>query len=214
MFYFLLTFILLIGYSIQSQTCSSLHHDDCIDTYNCKWEETLKQCQSVEYSDLGASRHDLPHYIIFHRDDQCDYSVGDDDFEVTKTFVRGFKFKSWCRLINIYLIKVKDQFYDGPGKIKDYENQALIIPKPKDGCALLYEKKFYRGDSWEMCRPTKLNGQRIKSLIVGPRAQLSLYAKDTDPINHFQQIKHNDVGRPKINARRFEYVLVEKHDDW
>lgn len=210
--------VILLSYSaLCADYCSGYDHKTCDLNFACAYEETEHWCHKVIYEQLGDPRDDLPHYVIFDEDETCDYDFStQNDFAVHTSFFDSRKFRSWCRLMNVHKIRVYQDYYPTKGSFDDeaddvYATNAIIYPKAQEGCALLYSKKYYRGDSWEICFSTRLNGKKVGSIMVGVHAQLSLYDSHGIPLMDFQQATFKIDGLPNLYGHRFEYVKIEKY---
>lgn len=208
-------FVLCYSYphtSTQHNICNDFSEYECNNNVLCMWEESVDQCRRAYYTDLGHSREDIPQYIIFKEDYECNYNIYLKDFVASQSFENSHGFRSFCRGMNINKIRVYNDHKKDDALVGANKN-ALIYPQAADGCVLLYSEINFSGESWEICRPTKLNGQIIKSIMIGNRAQLSLYDDKTKPMHGFEQLTYTANGYPDIHGHHFEYALIEKYDN-
>lgn len=217
-------FIGLIALSTQHKKvaidCTKLDMDACIINVSCWFEEISGKCNPAEYEILGHRRDTFSQSLKFARGDSCDNVNNDGDFVASRSFVESRMFKSWCYMYNISKIKVNDVYYDSNfSALNDnqHASSAVIYPIAPEGCALVYSHEFYTGSSWLLCGPTKLNGQTIKSIMLGKRMQISLYNRQGKPLEKFQQLSFQDEhidteGITDIpDCENVEYVLVEQN---
>lgn len=214
----------LVALSIQHKhqlTCYDLDVKDCNKAVSCRFDDVSKICQIAEYEPLGHKRDTFAQRIIFNHEEECNEVINYGDFKGTQTFRNSREFKSWCNSNSIHKIRIDGIEFYGNGVLPTGKeaSSAIIYPKVEDGCALLFAKKFYRGKSWNVCRPTKLNGQNIRSIMLGDDARLSLYTREGEPMWRYQQLvfnnqdstQLNDEGIPRVRGyEHVEYVLVEQ----
>lgn len=206
----------LIALTYQKYECRDFGYEHCNSEFRCAWEEPDQMCIEATYIPLEHHRKNIPHYVIFDNDPACDYIVGDGDFTASQSFKKSQHFRSFCRFYNVLKIKVRGTYYSDANVLpsEKYATSAVIYPEAREGCALLYAKKFYRGKSWEICKPTQLYESKIRSMIQGRNTQLSLYDYNGHPLKRFQQKTFDTDGITKFkNDEVVEFVLLEKYDD-
>lgn len=206
----------LVAFSYQLYDCQDLNFEDCNNDHRCFWEEENQVCLLATYYPLEHHRESIPHSVIFDDDEACSYVLKEGDFVAQQTFKKSKAFRSFCRFYNVLKIKVRGQYYDSADNIpsEKFATSAILYPEARDGCALLYTKKFFRGKSWEVCKATRLYGSKIRSIMQGRRSQLSLYDYNGHALGEYQQLTFNDEGIPKFrNSEVVEFILIEKYDD-
>lgn len=206
----------------KSIECGELDFANCANKVNCRWgdNETNGQCFDAVYKNLG-SRRVISQSVIFDNDDQCDKLIKSGDFIARKTFTNKY-FRSWCGIFNINAIKINNKFYYDSDVLDPAEtaNSAIIYPAAREGTALLYTNRYFRGDSWVAAGPTKLNGQVIRSIALGLNTRLSLYDRKGRSVAPYLSIPYDspilmnqdvaNIGIENVlHAKRIEYILLE-----
>lgn len=214
----------LVALSLQHQQCVDLTLEECEASVSCRYSYNgnVNVCFDAIYRNLGHRR-TLEQQVIFDIDANCDYLVAGRDFYAKKTF-HNKKFQSFCGFNNVEGVSVNGQFYGAPQTFVRSFTSAIIHPSAPTGTAYLYSRKYFRGDSWVAAGPTKLNGQTIRSIQIGPDTQISLYDKEGFAIEGYQQLWYYDATEENkfLDAnnnlvgivdfkhyKNLEYVLVE-----
>lgn len=213
--------------------CFSLLQPECELAVNCMWhyQGVYTGCTDAIYVPLGKKRI-VEQEIMFSKRTDCSSKIHYGSFIARKSFTNK-KFQGWCNWLNVYQIKIGEDFYkekdqDGkkvnlPPKMKATE--AIIYPIAPKGTAYLYSRQYYRGDTWMAYTHTKLNGQVIRSIMLGQNVRVSLYDNGGDPIKEYQGITFDNdfmhiypdiytdwmIGIDSVtNANKIEYILLEK----
>lgn len=197
-------------------TCRDLNQIDCENSVGCFFDDSTDICQTAEYELLGHRRDTFSQYMIFDSDVKCDNILNTEDFVATQSFKNSKHFKSFCGFWGVHKIQVAGNFYrlGNAGDFNAIDTRAIIYPKAEQGCLLAFSKKYYRGSSWNICRPTKLNGQRIRSIMPGDNVIFSLYDNEGRAYPDFQLQTFGDAaveedGFPDIDHEHLEYILVQ-----
>lgn len=215
-------FILLLSIVIFTtqhvQDCRNYDQEDCERSVNCRWTyETNPGCSEALYYKLGPVRVIEQEVVFSNSTNHCSSKLNEKDFLARQTFNHRH-FQSFCNMINIHQIQVNNVFYKNGDKLRPGPvHSAIIYPVAPKGCAYLFSRKYFRGDSWLVCRPTKLNGQIIRSLMIGGQTRISLYDREGHETEYSGLLIENItinvdhiIGLENIRgAKKVEYVLVE-----
>lgn len=203
---------------VHDDSCNAKDVDQCEAAVNCQWSNygTIIGCYDAIYFNLGAPR-SLEHEVVFSHNSVCSAVINHRDFIARKSFHKR-TFRSFCNAINVNAVRVGDTFHTNDYSFDENAHAAIIYPKVPEGTAYLYSRKYFRGVSWVASGPTKLNGQLIKSIMIGDGARLSLFDRHGNAskyvgLEYSDLLNADDVmlGLEDIHcADEIEYVLVEK----
>lgn len=215
----------LLNLSMQHQIdCETFTDAECKANVGCQYDSMLNICSAVAYRNLGRARTAIPQFAVFDKDEHCGFFTDESSFSAYESFYKSDKpFRSMCNMMNLSKVTIKGvNVNTGMYVIPNGETatEAIFYPQASTGCALLYEKSFYRGKSWLVCGPTKLNGQPIRSIMGGQFALVSLYTAHGKAINGYQRVNYSDPGVGQdglpdiVSYKKVEYVLIEKYKNY
>lgn len=197
--------------------CRELEDIKCKHSVGCFFDPATNVCQTSEYELLGHRRDTFSQYIVFDGDVTCDNILNVSDFVATQTFKNSKPFRSFCNMNGIKKVQVDGTLYDEK-TAEDFVGKtgtgAIIYPKVEEGCILAFTKRNYRGTSWRICRPTKLNGQKVRSIMPGDHVMFSLFDREGYGYPAYQMVTGNDapiadLGFPEIKNKHVEYIKIQ-----
>lgn len=210
----------LITLSMQNDypTCYELLQVECEESVLCRWLYPNDGCVDAIYHNLGHKR-EIEQAVLFTTDStDCVMNIKNPHQFIEKTTFHGKKaFTKICSAFNIDKIAIGRNFYDSFPLVVSADN-AIIYPKVPSATAYLYTERFFRGDSYIVNGPTKLNGKVIRSIFTGLDARLSLYKRNGKyteyrgvTTNTYRDSLNWDHGITDVyNAEEIEFVLLER----
>lgn len=197
--------------------CKWLKGDECINKIGCYFDPPSEVCQIAEYELLGHRRDTFSQYMVFDGDSNCENVINVHDFSATQTFYNKKTFKSFCGWFGVNMVKVNGQFftYEDHDGFTGSSRSAIIYPNAQqEGCVLAFSRENYRGSSWYICRPTKLNGQKIRSIMPGDNVIFSLFDREGRPYPEYKMKSRKDeeilyAGFPSLDLENLEYIRIQ-----
>lgn len=209
--------LIVLSLNHQDPKCEKLEISKCNSAVGCYFDKEYDTCFVAVYKILSEKRKSIDQSVIFNIKPNCNDLIGYGDFKATQTFMNMMPFTSWCFMEGISKIEIFDKQYKEAGTLNGLKSfGAIIFPSVKDNCVLMYSRKNYRGDSWKVCKPIKLNGQHIRSIMIGNNTTISLYDKKGRPFDQYQQIDGSVTREEGIRSlqgyQSIEFILLEKNN--
>lgn len=213
--YILIIFHFLFSYVIGHQIyllgrCYKLGFEDCRKNPICNWISGSNENMCFELEGQIEARIDSPHHImVFDSKVNCsDHEfIKKNGFEVTQTFY-GKEFSSWCKPFNIRKIEINGNYYDRAGSLPNGRkaNGMIVFPNVREGCILLYSKKNFRGDSWEICHTSAIYNIKIRSIMIGKKLKVNFLDREKKLIENLFEIQFLDEGLKNIRPKKTKFI--------